>query len=78
MRRTRHRGLTRALAVVASGKLWERAIGLLQKMLYQLLILDVASFSTAMSSCEKVNRWQDSLGLLQEVLHQLLTPDLMS
>ena len=47
-------------------------------MLHRSLMPDVASYSAAISACEKGKHWEEALRLLQEMLHRSLTPDVVS
>merc|ERR1712098_872511 len=60
------------------GKHWEEALRLLQEVPHRSLMLDVVSYSAAISACEKGKHWEEALRLLQEMLHRSLTPDVVS
>ena len=58
-----------ALSACEKSKQWERALGLLEEMVRQLLTPNVVSWNAAMSACEKGKQWEGALGLLQEMVH---------
>lgn len=53
-------------------------LGLLQDMTSQSLILDVVSYSAAITACEKGQHWEAALPSLDLVVHKMLMPNALS